>query len=69
MSATASKKGVTQGPVEVQARLDWRNAVAAAHGAGYSQWNKAQQQDMTCHRDNKVIATWTCTATARPCKS
>ena len=69
MSATASKKGTTQGPVEVQARLDWRNKVQSAHGAGYSQWSKAQQRDMTCSHDGKLIKTWTCTATARPCKS
>jgi hypothetical protein len=67
MSATASARGQTQGPVEVTARLKWRDAVRDAHGFAYSHWDNAHGQDMTCNRSGGVIATWTCTATAEPC--
>lgn len=68
VSATASARGQTQGPVEVSARLNWRNAVNASSGFDYSHWNRAQHRDMTCSHDGRLIKTWTCTASAEPCR-
>lgn len=67
-ATAASAKGQTQGPVEISARLNWHNEVSTASGAGYSQWNNAHARNIACSHDDRLIRTWTCAATAEPCR-
>jgi hypothetical protein len=55
---------VTQDGGKATALVTWMAAVASKHPDSWKDWDNAKNQSLGCKRSG---ATWTCTASARPC--
>ena len=66
-AVSGAGRGRFRGFAEMEAKDNWRSGTAGLWGQGYADWNRAQNQDVTCGHDGKPIKTWTCTAIAEPC--
>jgi len=55
---------VTRDGGKATALVTWMAAVASKHPDSWKDWDNAKNQSLSCERSG---ATWTCTASARPC--